>query len=101
MTLPGEPKSCDPMEVSLFYYNNFNHPQKDWPISFCMKRVITVLNASISLTQCGLISVLIRDHFIAKLINLLIKELNNCSLWGQFLSLARTMPKYVNLISFL
>ena len=37
------------MEVCLCYYNNFNHPQGDSPISFCMKHVITVLNASIGL----------------------------------------------------
>ena len=40
-----------------------------------------------------------RDHFIAKLINLLIRELNNCSLGEIFES--HTMQKYVNLIAFL
>ena len=49
-----------------------------------MKHVITVLNISIGLTQYGLIWPLRRDHFIMKLINLLIMELNNCSSGGDF-----------------
>ena len=49
-----------------------------------MKHVITVMNILVGLTQCGLIRVLRRDHFIMKLINLLIRELNNCSLEGDF-----------------
>ena len=46
--------------------------------------IITVVDISIGLTQCRLILGLIRDHFIMKLINLLIWELNNCSLGGDF-----------------
>ena len=49
-----------------------------------MKNVIKAINISFGLTQCGLIRVLRRDHFIMKLINLLIRELNNCSLEGDF-----------------
>ena len=44
----------------------------------------TVWNISISLTQCGLIWVSRRDNFIMNLINLLIREPNNCSLGGDF-----------------
>ena len=29
-----------PIEISLCYFDNFNHPQRDWPISFGMKYVI-------------------------------------------------------------
>ena len=47
-----------------------------------MKYVITVMNTSIGLTQCGLIWGLRRDDFIIKLINLLIRELDDCSLGG-------------------
>ena len=43
------------------------------------------MNILISVTQCGLISGLRRDDFIMKLINLLIKELDDCSLGGDFL----------------
>ena len=42
------------------------------------------MNISIGLTQCGLIWGLRRDDFIMKLINLLIRELENCSLGGDF-----------------
>ena len=49
-----------------------------------MKYVITVINISIGVTQCGLILGLRRDDFIMKLINLLIRELDNCSLGGDF-----------------
>ena len=49
-----------------------------------MKYVITVMNISIDLAQCGLIWGLWRDRFIMKLINLLIRELENCSLGGDF-----------------
>ena len=49
-----------------------------------MKHVISVLNISVGLTQCRLIRPLRRDHYIMKLINLLIWELNNCSLGGDF-----------------
>ena len=49
-----------------------------------MKYVITVMNISIDLTQCGLILGLRRDDFIMNLINLLIRELDNCSLGGDF-----------------
>ena len=45
----------DSIEISLCYFNNFNHSQKDKPISFRMKYVITVMNISVGLTQCGLI----------------------------------------------
>ena len=38
----------------------------------------------IGLTQCGLIGGLRKDDFIMKLINLLIRELDNCSLGGDF-----------------
>ena len=40
-----------------------------------------------------------RDDFILKLVNLLIRELENCSLGGVFKS--RAMTKFVNLIAFL
>ena len=56
----------------------------DQPTSFCIKYVISVLNISIGLTQCGLIWGLRRGHFITKLINLLFEQLNNCSLGGDF-----------------
>ena len=49
-----------------------------------MKYVTTVMNISIGLTQCGLIWRLRRDDFIMKLINLLIRELDNYSLGGDF-----------------
>ena len=49
------------VKISLHYFNNFNHPQRDQPISFCMKYVITVLNISAGL-----------------------REPNNCSLGGDF-----------------
>ena len=52
--------------------------------TFRMKHVITVLNISTDLTQCGLIWGLRTDHFIMKLINLLISKLDNCSLGGDF-----------------
>ena len=42
------------------------------------------MNISIGLTQCGLIWGLKRDDFIMKLINLLIRELEICSLGGDF-----------------
>ena len=42
------------------------------------------MNISIGLTQCGLILGLRRDDFIMKLINLLIREPENCSLGGDF-----------------
>ena len=42
------------------------------------------MNISIGLTQCGLIWGLRRDDFIMKLINLLIRELENYSLVGDF-----------------
>ena len=77
-------QSGTPIEISLCYFYNFNHPQKDWPISFRMKYVITVMNISIGLTQRGLIWGLRRDDFIMKLIDLLIRELDNCSLGGSF-----------------
>ena len=92
-------QSGTPVEISLCYFNNFNHPQRDWPISFRMKYVITFMNISTGLTQCGLIWGLRRDDFIMKLINLLIRELDNCSLGAIFES--RAMPKFVNLIAFL
>ena len=72
------------VEISLCYFNNFNPSQRDQPISFRMKYVITVMNISIGLTQCGLIRGLRKDDFIMKLINLLIRELENCSLGGDF-----------------
>ena len=40
------------------------------------------MKISVGLTQCGLTSGLRRDDFIMKLIKLLIRELENCSLWG-------------------
>ena len=49
-----------------------------------MKYVITVMNIWIGLTQCGLIWEMRRDDFIIKLIHLLIKELDNCSLGADF-----------------
>ena len=49
-----------------------------------MKYVITVMNVSIGLALYGLIYGLRRDDFIMKLINLLIRELDNCSLGGDF-----------------
>ena len=52
-----------------------------------MKYVITVMNISIDLTQCGLILRLRRDDFIMKLINLLIRELHNSSLGRDFRAL--------------
>ena len=64
----------------LLLFNNFNHPQRDESISFSMKHVIAVLNVSIGFTQCGLILWWRTNHFIIDLINLLIRELNNCSL---------------------
>ena len=42
------------------------------------------MKISIGLTQCGLTSGLRRDDFIIKLINLLIRELENFSSWGDF-----------------
>ena len=45
-----------------------------------MKYVITVMNISIGVTQRGLR----RDDFIMKPINLLLRELENCSLGGDF-----------------
>ena len=42
------------------------------------------MNISIGLTQCGIIRGLRKDDFIMKLIHLLIKELENCSLGGDF-----------------
>ena len=42
------------------------------------------MNISIGLTQCGLIWGLRSDDFIMKLIYLLIRELKNCSLGGDF-----------------
>ena len=42
------------------------------------------MNILIGITQCGLIWGLRRDDFIMKLINLLIRELGNCSLRGDF-----------------
>ena len=42
------------------------------------------MNISIGLPHCGLIGGLGRDDFIIKLINLLIMELDNCSLGGDF-----------------
>ena len=42
------------------------------------------MKISIGLTQCGLTSRLRRDDFIIKLINLLVREVENCSLWGNF-----------------
>ena len=77
-------QSGTPIEISLCYFNNFHDAQRDWPISFPMKYVITVMNISIDLTQCGLIWGLRRDDFIMKLINLHIRELDNCSLRGEF-----------------
>ena len=77
-------QSRTPVEISLCYFNNFNHPQRDQPNLFRMKYVITVMNISIGLTQCGLIWGLRTDDFIMKLINLLIRELDNCSLGGDF-----------------
>ena len=49
-----------------------------------MKHVITAMNIPIGLRECGLILGLRRDHFIMKLINLLFRERNNCSLGGDF-----------------
>ena len=72
-------QSGTPIEISLCYFNNYNHLQRDYPISFRMKHVITVMKISITLTQCGVTWELRRDHFIMKLINLLISELNNCN----------------------
>ena len=86
------------LSISLWYFN-FNHPRTDWPISFCMKHVYTVLNISIGLTQCGQIWGLRRDHWIMKLNRWLIREINNCSSWAIFESCA--LPKYVNLMAFL
>ena len=76
-------QSGTPIEINLCYFNNFNHPQRDWPISFRMKYEITVMNISIGLTECGLRG-LRRDGFIMKLIHLLIRGLENCSLGGDF-----------------
>ena len=56
-----------------------------------MKHVTTVMNISTDFTQCELIYGLRRDHFIMKLIKLLIGELSNCSLGSIFES--RAMPK--------
>ena len=42
------------------------------------------MSISIGLTQCGLILGLRRNNFIMKLIDLLIKEVNNCRLGGDF-----------------
>ena len=50
-----------------------------------MKHVITAMNISIGLTQSEPVRGLKRDHFIMKLINLLIREHNNCSLVDNFL----------------
>ena len=49
-----------------------------------MKYVITVMSISIGLTQYGLIVGLRRNHFIMKLMDLLIREANNCRLGGNF-----------------
>ena len=49
-----------------------------------MKYVITVMNIWIGLTQCGLIWEMLRYDSIMKLINLLIKELDNFSLGADF-----------------
>ena len=57
-------QSGTPIEISLFYFNNFFHPQRGQQISLRMKHLITVLNISISLTQCGLIWGSRRDHFM-------------------------------------
>ena len=43
------------------------------------------MNISTGATQWGLIGGLRSDDFIMKLINLLIRELDNCSLGGDFL----------------
>ena len=51
-----------------------------------MEYVITVMNFSIGLTECGLIYGLRGDDFIMKLINLLIRELDNYGLGGDFRS---------------
>ena len=42
------------------------------------------MNISIGFTQCGLIWGLWRDGFIMKMVNILIRELENCSLGGDF-----------------
>ena len=42
------------------------------------------MNILFGLTQCGLIWGLRRDDFIIKLINLVMRELSNCSLGGDF-----------------
>ena len=42
------------------------------------------MNILIGLTECGLIRGLRRDDFIMKLINSLIRELDNCSLGDDF-----------------
>ena len=60
-----------------------------------MKYVITVMNTSIGLTQCGLIRGLKRDDFITKLVNLLIRELENCSLGGDF-----RVPRHAEIFQF-
>ena len=57
------------------------------------------MNIWIGLTECGLIWGIRRDDFIMKLINLLIKELDNCSLG--LISESRAIPKFVNSIAFL
>ena len=49
-----------------------------------MKYVITVMSISIDLTRCGPVRRLGRDDFIMKLINFLIRKLDNCSFGGDF-----------------
>ena len=56
------------------------------------------MNISVGLTQCGLIRGSCRDGFIMKLINLLIGELDSCSLGGDF-PVSRH-AEFVNLIAF-
>ena len=76
-------QSGTPIEISLCYFTNFNHPQRD-QLFILYKTCNHSLEHFSCLTQCGLIWPLRRDHFIIKLINLLIRELNNYSLGGDF-----------------
>ena len=64
-----------------------------------MKHVITVLNISVGPYSMRTNSRVEKGSFYFETDNLLIRQLNNCSLGGVFES--RAMPKYVNLIALL
>ena len=73
--------------VHFFNLNPFWESYRNWPFLFRMKHVITVItvtNKSIGVTQRGLTWVLRTGHSVTKLINLHIRELNNCILGGDF-----------------